>query len=276
MTEFTDLMASLAKDSLAKDSLAANPADGNDAPWRVSVSDDWLQGRTAYGGLSAALCLEAALREFPDLPLLRSAQIAFIGPASGDLTMRATLLRRGKSASFVGVDLAGEAGLATRAIFVFGGKRESAMNHADVAMPKVLSQAESPTFFRSVPGLNFVQHFEGGLAAGGLPFSGGDPMLTLWLRHRDPAKPQSLVALLALADAPPPAAIVIFKKFTPLSTMTWMIDMLTDDVSTDDGWFLVRTAAETCADGYSGQAMTIWNATGRPVLAARQTIAVFG
>ena len=36
----------------------------------IAVPSDWLQGRTAYGGLSAALCLEASLRTFTDLPPL--------------------------------------------------------------------------------------------------------------------------------------------------------------------------------------------------------------
>ena len=28
---------------------------------RVNVPEDWMQGRTTYGGLTAALCLKAAL-----------------------------------------------------------------------------------------------------------------------------------------------------------------------------------------------------------------------
>ena len=39
----------------------------------ITLPPDWLQGRTAYGGLSAALCVQAALRAHPDLPPLRSA-----------------------------------------------------------------------------------------------------------------------------------------------------------------------------------------------------------
>lgn len=262
MTEFTDLMASFAQ---------------SDDSWRVGVSDDWLQGRTAYGGLSAALCLQAAMLQTPDLPPLRSAQLAFIGPATGELTLKPTVLRRGKSAVFVGVDCHGDAGLATRAMFCFGAKRELTLNHVDLPMPAVPAIADCKPFFRAMPGLNFVQHFDGLLAAGELPFSrAGAPMLTLWLRHKDERARSSAVALLALADAPPPAGIVLFEKSAPISTMTWHVDVLTDDITTQDGWWLVRTSAETLRDGYSGQNMTIWNAAGRPVIAARQTIAVFG
>ena len=51
--------------------------------YTIDLPADWLQGRTAYGGLSASLCLEAALRAHIDLPPLRSAQFCFIGPATG-------------------------------------------------------------------------------------------------------------------------------------------------------------------------------------------------
>jgi hypothetical protein len=39
-------------------------------------SGDWLQGRIAYGGLTGALCVEAAARLYPDLPPLRNAHFA--------------------------------------------------------------------------------------------------------------------------------------------------------------------------------------------------------
>jgi acyl-CoA thioesterase len=267
MTEFSDLMASVAP---------GGDTRSNDS-WRVGVSDDWLQGRTAYGGLSAALCLQAAMLQTSDLPPLRSAQLAFVGPATGELTLSPTVLRRGKSAVFVGVDCHGEAGLATRATFCFGAKRPSTLNHVDLPMPRVPALRDCKPFFRAMPGLNFTQHFDGLLAAGALPFSReGAPSLTLWLRHKDERARASAVALLALADAPPPAAIVLFAKPAPISTMMWQVDVLTDDLTTDDGWWLVRTSAETLQDGYSGQNMAIWNAAGRPVIAARQTIAVFG
>jgi acyl-CoA thioesterase len=110
-----------------------------------------------------------------------------------------------------------------------------------------------------------------------MPFSGSDdPQMMLWLRHREPGIQPSLVALLALADAPPPAASVRSTKPSPISTMTWSIDMLTDEITTDDGWWLIRNVAEQISGGYSSQAMTLWNRNGQPIMASRQNIAVFG
>jgi acyl-CoA thioesterase len=263
MTNFTDLMHSL--------------QPSNDG-FGVTVSDDWLQGRTVYGGLAAALCLQGALNAFADLPPLRSAQIAFIGPASGALQITPRVLRKGKSTVFVGVDLAGEAGLATRATFCFGAARASAFAHSVMIAPDVAAPETCPDFFRNAPpGLAFVKHFDGRFVGGALPFSGAEhPEMTLWLRHRGAVATSQMVALLALADAPPPAASTMANSPSPISTMTWAIDLLTDKVETADGWWLVRNAAEQIADGYSSQAMTVWNANGVAVMASRQNVAVFG
>ncbi|HVY03310.1 MAG TPA: acyl-CoA thioesterase domain-containing protein, partial [Caulobacterales bacterium] len=61
--------------------------------YRASIPDTWRQGRTAFGGVSAAICVEAALRALKDAPPLRSAQFAFIGPAGGDVRATVNVLR---------------------------------------------------------------------------------------------------------------------------------------------------------------------------------------
>jgi acyl-CoA thioesterase len=263
MTDFTDLMHSLS---------------ATDDGWSVGVTDDWLQGRTVYGGLASALCLQGALQSFSELPPLRSAQVAFIGPAAGTLQIRPSVLRKGKSTVFVGVDLIGEAGLATRATFCFGAARASAFAHSAMVAPKMKAPDDCPDFFHGAPPvLRFLQHLEGRHVAGSLPFSGStDPEMTLWLRHSTEAKTSPLVALLALADAPPPAASTMATTPSPISTMTWSVDLLTDRIETTDGWWLVRNSAEQIGDGYSSQAMTVWNAEGVAVMASRQNVAVFG
>ena len=117
------------------DMLAAVRVDGGAAHY--TITDDWLQGRTTYGGLSAALCLAATLAQHGDLPPLRSAQIAFIGPAAGEVHIRSRILRRGKSVAFVEADLCQGEALATRALFAFGAPRESVMSLSHFPMPDV-------------------------------------------------------------------------------------------------------------------------------------------
>jgi acyl-CoA thioesterase len=262
MTSFGDLLSGMTQ---------------SDGAWRLTIPDDWLQGRTAYGGLSAALCAEAARRAMPDLPPLRSAQFAFIGPASGPLALKTEVLRRGKSSVFMRVDLTGEAGLATSALFGFAVARASVIAYEAIPMPDVKPAAECEPFFAGDrPIISFQQHFESRIAGGARPVTpGADPEYLIWFRHRDEGARAGLVPLIALADAPPPAAMVLFSQGAPISTMTWSLDVLSDAPATDDGWWLVRSTAEAAHQGYSPQAMTVWNARGEPAISARQNVAIF-
>ena len=263
MTSYTDLITALT----ATD-------NGFTAPMKVNVTDDWRQGRTTYGGLSAALCLEAALKAVPDAPPLRSGQFAFIGPAAGELAIRTEVLRRGKSTLFMGVDLVGEQGLATRAILTFGAARESRLAHLDLPAPATLPLASAPDFFPSGTGPNFTQQFEFKLAGGTKIGTSGAPDFLVWIRHKDPAA-RSLAALVALADALPPPAITLFPERAPISTMTWSLDVLADAPVDDDGWRLMKSRADTVLEGYSAQDMAVWDHAGRPLIVARQNVAVF-
>ncbi|MCF4167668.1 thioesterase family protein [Zavarzinia compransoris] len=261
MTSFTEFLAALA------------PIEGG---LGVTATDDWLQGRTLYGGASAALCLEAALRLIDGLPPLRAAQFAFIGPGAGALEIRPSVLRRGKSMAFVGVDLSGEAGLATRALLSFGTARDSAVAFDGLPMPAAPDPATCTDFFRGGPRPNFAHQFEMLDAGGGVPFSMGErPEYKLWLRHEDRAAAADLTALVAMADAPPPAAMVRFPAFGPISTVTWSMEILNDPPAGGDGWCLMVSRAETMAAGYSAQAMYLWAADGTPLMAARQSVAIF-
>ncbi len=156
------------------------------------------------------------MRRFPDLPPLRSAQFVFIGPATGRLRIKPTELRRGKSTVFVGVDLHGDDGLATRAMLCFGAARPSS-----VALDTAGRRA-TPKPPDSLPDVLRRAHRRSCIScsistasppAANLPFSGAaEPDMMLWLRHRDPVLKPSLVSLLALADAPPPGVLAMVRE----------------------------------------------------------------
>jgi hypothetical protein len=57
--------------------------------------------------------------------------------------------------------------------------------------------------------------------------------------------------------------------------MTWTVDVLTGNPASSSGWWLVENLAQVTREGYSAQAMTIWNDEGEPVVAMRQTVAIF-
>ena len=242
----------------------------------VSLPADWLQGRTAYGGLSAAICLEATQRAFPELPPLRSAQLAFVGPATGELRVAIDTLRAGKSTVFTSADLKGDDGLATRATFCFGLPRVVDHDHTDLPFPVAPPPDACPSYYGSPGEPKFMRHFDGRIAAGAKPRTPGAlPEMSVWLRHRDGAAGGGMVSLLAMADALPPAAAVLFDAPTPISTMTWSVDILDPNAQSASGWWFVHCAADRARGGYSAQRTTIWNPDGQPVLVARQNVAVF-
>lgn len=241
------------------------------------ITPDWMQGRTTYGGLTAALCFEAARALAGDMPL-RSVQVAFVGPSGGEVVMTPSLLRQGKNTAFVNVDLTGPQGLAARTLFTFGKRRDSAYRVNDLPMPDGLPDPDetAPVFRGERTGPHFTQHFDMLLADGRPPVSAApEPVLGLWLRHRDEKTEASPASILALADAPPPAVMSMFDAPAPISSMTWMAEFLTEDHASDGGWYFARHVAQTAADGYSSQSMRLWSRNGRPVLVGRQTIAIF-
>ena len=264
MTRYTELLSSLHRKS--------------DHSIDAHVPERWMQGRTTYGGLTAALSFQGALGLVDDIPI-RSAQVAFVGPVGGDIRIKPTLLRRGKNTAFVSVDVVAETGVAAQSIFAFGAQRESTLHFDDMPMPAARPPEEIEPFFdKGRPRPGFTQNFDMLMASGGRPISGSsEKSIGLWMRHLDPDAPQDSTAVLAIGDAPPPAAMSMLSVPSRISSMTWMAEFMTDTISTDpEGWFFAQHTAQLAKDGYSSQSMRLWNRQGEPILVGRQTIAVFG
>lgn len=244
--------------------LAAATVD--DRALTTEIGEHWLQGRTAYGGTSAAIALAAAKAMVPDLPPLRSAQIAFIGPLAGIVSATPQLLRRGKNSAFVAVDVTGESGIGLRAVFLFMAPRQSAIAHDDLPMPAVVMPG-SEMDPEQVP-QGFLRNFHI------MPWERGKGMLHAWrrLRERDGLDPE--IELVAIADALPPAAMSLISGWGPISTTTWQLNIIDAPPSTD-GWFLLEAVVDHAANGVSTQSMAIWAQDGRAVAKATQSVALF-
>jgi acyl-CoA thioesterase len=248
---------------------AASPVEGG---FKADIPAGWLQGRTSYGGLSAALTLEAAMRSEPDLPPLRSAQIAFIGPLAGEVTVTATRLRRGRNAAFIQADVVSEAGLGFRATYIFMRALESQVERDTAPRAPVLPPVESAKLYTGpesffTGNFNFHDMGEGTHEAEWLR----------WVRLRAREGLHPMVELMAIGDALPPAAFKLFgKQQIPLSSLNWTINLLTPEPATQDGWWLLNATSDVAHNGFSSQRMTIWNAAGEPIAEASQAVAIFG
>lgn len=252
---------------------AAEPLDQG---FRLAVPETWHQGRTGYGGFSAAVALAAAQGTGGALPPLRSAQVSFVGPLYGAIEARPRVLRRGKNATWIGVDLlrGGEVGLT--ASFVFMGPVESSLHLDDCGPPAELiplgdaaelRQGEfSPTFLRN--------HFD---VRHALPRREGKRAeMCWWVRPKEHAALDATLAAVLSGDGVPPAVMPLMNPGVMVSTMTWQLNMLTPAPATRDGWWLLRSVGTYAEAGCSSQQMQLWNADGAPILAAMQSVALFG
>ena len=238
--------------------------------WRGTVPDGWLQGRTAYGGLSSALALHAAMASDVDLPPLRSALVAFIGPLSGAVTVHAERLRRGRNAAYIQADVTSEAGLGLRATFVFMGTVPSRLDQHAPAGPPVPVPGPDDKLLRGHPAIAFTNNFEVLDAPGAGP---AEWLRWVRLKERDGLHP--MVELMAVADCLPPAAMKLLGGPAPVSSMTWQLNLLTDVPVTQDGWWLLQAVAGHARDGSSSQRMGIWAADGTAIADQMQSVAVF-
>lgn len=240
------------------------------------IPDEWKQGRTAYGGLSAALLLARVRSERLGLPPLRSALINFTGPVTEAPDITTDILRQGRNVTTVDARALIDGNTVCTGAFSFGASRESHLGverpAPDAAPPEdaePFHQGHSPF----IPA--FLTNFDCRLIEGSRPMTGGTRgYVRCWVRHRDAASRKGETALLCLADVLPPAVLPIMTQLGPMSSMSWICNFLRSP-ETDDGWYQVESELSAARDGYSSQVMRIWNVEGQMVAEGMQSITVF-
>jgi acyl-CoA thioesterase len=249
---------------------SAAQADGT---LSCAVPDGWLQGRTAFGGFSTTMAYSAARNVAPDLPPLRSAQIAFIGPVAGELQASATLLRRGKSSAYVEARIISGGELALIGTFLFLADRASPFTIAAPKAPVVPAPEEAEPAMRGGKGPSFTGRLEYRHAAA----KGAErrPELQRWVRLRDREGLDPVTELLLIGDALPPGISPVIDGKFMASSANWTLHLHMSDIATHDGWWLLRTEAESATGGVSSQQMAVWNRAGDAVLTSSQTVSFF-
>jgi len=237
--------------------------------WTAAVSEDWLQGRSVFGGLQAALALRAMRALVPNGMPLRTMQTSFIAPVpAGEIGLRAQLLR-------VEARLMDRDQTLCIVIGIFGAARASAVRIGPV-QPVV--EGGKPIAFPFIAGItpDFTRHFAVRWLRGSLPFTGSKApqnVIEIGLRDRGTATEEHV---LAIADFIPPIALSMLHKPAAGSSMTWMLEFLGDSVHGLPllGW---RMDAELSAahDGYTSQTGLLWGPDGSAVALSRQSMVVF-
>lgn len=244
---------------------------------RFAVTDNWKQGRTAYGGFTAGLLLAAARKALPDLPPLRSVLINFTGPVTSSPTVTTRVLRQGRNVTTVQVEAFCEEMLCAQSTFSFGLAQESHIRH-DLPAPGAPQPDEVEDFLPpNIPlPINFFKNFDAKLIEGNRPFTGADHgYIRAWVRHRDETVRQTAEGLMSLADVLPPAVFSKARKLGPNSSMNWICNFLSENSTSRDGWWMMETDLTVARDGFSSQVMRMWNADGDLVIDGMQSVVIF-
>jgi acyl-CoA thioesterase len=233
------------------DALRLEPRDA--LRWELTIPEDWMQGRTAFGGLVAAAAVRAVRTALGAQCPLRSLHTAYLAPvAAGTAALAVEVLRQGRYVTQAEVRVLQAGAVVACVHAVLGERRASSLRIArgDASAPFTPEDGLEIPF---LPGVTptFTQHFEYRLAAGGIPFSGSsDARLQGHCRHRTRAS--GVEAVIALLDAWPTPALNLASRPIPASTVRWTAHLVGDpDAAPADGWWRYQAEALTCGDGYS-------------------------
>lgn len=239
---------------------------------KTVIADGWYQGRTAFGGLSTAIAYRAASVIEDGLPPLQSAQVAFTGPLAGEVEVRATMLRRGRSTAFVQTMIESEAGVGHTGTFVFMAPRESHVQYEGLQRPD----------FPAIPGDSDVRSGPSEFFTGKLQYPDkrltlgqNNPYLGNWHRFIDRDGLDPLAQILCIGDALPPSSMGLMKEKGMVSSLNWQVNILNNAPQTKDGWWFVDSRTHHAQNGASSQFMSVWNSDREPVMTGMQSVAIY-
>ena len=199
------------------------------APFTIDAS--WGQGRSVFGGLSAALVLShiEAQTGLKDKDL-RSLNVHFCAPIMGEENCELTyqVLSQGKSTHQIQGQLIQNGQVKTQLMACFGAKRASSArikHERESELPAIQTAFKFPYLKGVTPEL--VQKIDMRLTSKDMPFSGSDEsQVHGWMRFEDQPEAFSDAAILALIDAWPPAILTTLSQPAPASTITWNIEFI--------------------------------------------------
>ena len=195
----------------------------------VTIPDNWAQGRTVYGGLTAALVYQRMQQLVDeDKPQetrpIRYFNLSFIGPLliNEAMTIEVELIRTGRSASqlIAYVKQNGKTCVIAQACFAIDRDSKISITEQhqhDMEKPKKANiTAKMPKFLR---------HIEFDLQQGRMPFMHGKKdYIHGWMRFKKSPKNFNETHLIALIDAWPCTVLQQLKLPAPASTMNWNLE----------------------------------------------------
>ena len=258
-----------------------------DAGKTIRVQADWGQGRTTFGGMSAALVLRHAQRLVPQGHRLRSLNVTFCGPVTIDApcVLESTLLVSGKSVSHVTGQLSqatddgpDSAKVCTLVTACFGVERTSNII-VNAPVQRDLGDAGQGQVLPFVKGItpDFIQNMQLQVTEGDLPFSGSkSTRLAGWARLK--ATPTSFENehLLAIIDAWPPATLPMLASFSPTSSVTWQVEFVHANPNLQpQDWIYYACDVVQAEGGYGHTQAQVFHPNGELLALSRQVVTIY-
>ncbi|MCC2615853.1 thioesterase family protein [Aestuariibacter halophilus] len=246
----------------------------------IVVPSQWSQGRTCYGGVSAALLYRAMQSRLTGQRVMRSLNCNFIGPLLADqpFHIEVEALRQGKSASQMLARAIQNEQTAVLMQVCFGVSRDSKVQVKNTDRHGMTIPTK-PKFIPQIPKVTpkFIRHFDLAIESGGLPFTGSSTAnVDGWMRYSKPPQQFSDAHLVGLIDAWPPTVLQMLKWPAPASTMCWNVEFLHPHPAfSPTGWFAYQARTRQAADGYAHTEANIWDENNNLVAISRQAVAVF-
>jgi acyl-CoA thioesterase len=261
------------------DQLINNPALADNRNL-LSFPADWCQGRTAFGGLSAAFMLKSMFNRLSDDRRLLSLSTNFVGPLLSDepFQINTQVLRSGKNATQMLSTLTQGDNVCLIAQGCFAKDRDSSI-HVPSADKCTLGPVQEAHILPYQEGVMpaFFQHVALNAQQGALPFSGAKSSnLGGWMRLKaQPEHQLNALHLLALADAWPPTLLQMCSAPSPASSMSWYIEFLSDIDLPADAWLGFEAVTHHSAKGYGVEDANIYGPDRQLLALSRQTVAIF-
>lgn len=250
------------------------------------VPDNWAQGRTVYGGLSAALIyqkMQAMVQQdkTDEIRPVRYLNYSFIGPlmTNAPISIEVDLLRAGRSATQLMAKVKQQGEICIVAQGCFGIKRKSKLQSINKKTHN-MSIPKKGNFLPQIPKIvpKFLRHFELSLQQGRLPFMHSKKdYLHGWMRFKKQPSEFNDAHLIAAIDAWPCTVLQQLKLPAPASTMNWNIEFPQNSaLPKANDWIAYQAHTEHASDGYVFSDAQLWNADGGLLALSRQTVGVFG
>ncbi|MEM7067966.1 MAG: thioesterase family protein [Pseudomonadota bacterium] len=255
-----------------------NAGEAGDSGVLYPVTENWKQGRTAYGGFTTSIMLNAAHRLGVDLPPLRSALVNFTAPVTAAPMVHTEITRQGRNITTIAARAEVDGKLAATATFAFGKAQESQIS-VQMSGPEANAPEDTHHYFPpelARPPVAFFENFDVRLIDGAIPFSGAERgYVRAWARHKDENMRNSMDGLIAIADVLPPAVFPMLRTPGPNSSVNWICNFLAERPQTRDGWWMLENQLSAGSNGYSSQLMRIWNTEGELVVDGMQSVVIF-